>query len=123
MARTKLTGPGVQRLQTLEEATIQLQTLHSIVEKMAMAFRAQQPLHPFVQQLRRASVPLADTLKGHYGQLADQVTALYLVASRGGGDRVRVNNLREAIGGLRSALDVAMRKVWEDYGESEQEVE
>ena len=119
MARPKLTGAGTQRLATLEEAGLQLQVLHTIVEKMAMALRAQQPLQPFVQQLRRASVPLAETLKGHYGMLADQVTALYLVATRGGGDRVRVNNLRESIGGLRSALDIAARKVYEDFGEEE----
>jgi hypothetical protein len=118
MARPPLTGAGMQRIQTLEEAGLQLQTLHGIVEKMAMALRAQQPLQPFVQQLRRASVPLADTLKGHYGTLGDQVTMLYLVATRGGGDRVRVNNLREAVGSLRSALDIAMRKVYEDYAES-----
>ncbi|HSJ62430.1 MAG TPA: hypothetical protein VK922_00870 [Gemmatimonadaceae bacterium] len=118
MARPPLTGAGMQRIQTLEEAGLQLQTLHGIVEKMAMALRAQQPLQPFVQQLRRASVPLADTLKGHYGTLADQVTMLYLVATRGGGDRVRVNNLREAVGSLRNALDIATRKVYEDHAES-----
>jgi hypothetical protein len=117
MARPKLTGAGVQRLQTLEEAAILLQTLHGIVEKMAMALRAQQPIQPFVQQLRRASVPLADLLKGHYGLLSDQVTSLYLVATRGGGERARVNNLREAVGGLRNALEIAERKVYEDFGE------
>ena len=119
MARPKLTGPGVQRLQTLEEAAVLLQTLHGIVEKMAMALRAQQPIQPFVQQLRRASVPLADLLKGHYGLLSDQVTGLYLVATRGGGERARVNNLRETIGGLRNALEIAERKVYDDFGESE----
>lgn len=107
----------MQRLATLEEAGLQLQTLHGIVERMAMALRAQQPLQPFVPQLKRASVPLATTLKGHYGMLADQVTSLYLVATRGGGDRVRVNNLREAVGSLRSALDIAERKLYEDFGE------
>ena len=121
MARPKLTGPGVQRLQTLEEATVLLQTLHSIVEKMAMALRAQQPIQPFVQQLRRASVPLAGLLKGHYGMLADQVTALYLVATRGGSERVRVTNLREAVGGLRNALEIAERKVYEDFGEPDED--
>lgn len=119
MARPKLSGQGVQRIQTLEEAAILLQNLHGIVEKMALALRAQQPLQPFVQTLRRASVPLADLLKGHYGLLSDQVTGLYLVATRGGGDRVRVNNLREAVGSLRNAIDIAMRKVYEDYGEEE----
>lgn len=121
MARPKLTGPGVQRLQTLEEAAVLLQTLHGIVEKMAMALRGQQPIQPFVQQLRRASVPLADLLKGHYGLLSDQVTGLYLVATRGGGERARVNNLRETIGGLRNALEIAERKVYDDFGEPEDE--
>jgi hypothetical protein len=120
LARPKLTGSGVQRLQTLEEANAKLQTLHGIVEKMAMAVRSQQPIQPWVQSLKRSAVPLAGLLKGHYGMLADQVTGLYLVATRGGGDRIRVNNLREAIGGLRSALEIAERKVYEDFGEPEE---
>lgn len=120
MARPNLTGAGAQRLQTLQDATVMLRTLHGIVEKMAMALRAGQPLQPFSQQLKRASTPLAELLKGHYGLLSDQVTALYLVSTRGGGDRVRVNNLREAIGGLRNSLEIAERKVYEEYGVEEE---
>jgi hypothetical protein len=48
--------------------------------------------------------------------LSDLVTGLYLVSTRGGSDRVRVSNLREAIGGLRNALEIAERKVYEEYG-------
>ncbi|HUF31148.1 MAG TPA: hypothetical protein VMM77_10910, partial [Gemmatimonadaceae bacterium] len=55
--------------------------------------------------------------------LSDQVTGLYLVSTRGGGDRVRVSNLREAIGGLRNALEIAERKVYEEYGEKKEEQE
>lgn len=120
MARPNLTGAGAQRLQTLQDATVMLQALHGIVEKMAMALRAGQPLQAFSQQLKRASTPLAELLKGHYGLLSDQVTGLYLVSTRGGGDRVRVNNLREAIGGLRNALEIAERKVYEEYGVKEE---
>ena len=119
MVRPNLTGAGAQRLQTVQDATLMLQALHGIVEKMAMALRAGQPLQPYSQKLKRASTPLAELLKGHYGLLSDQVTALYLMSTRGGGDRVRVNNLREAIGGLRNALEIAERKVYEEYGVKE----
>jgi hypothetical protein len=33
---------------------------------------------------------------------------------------VRVSNLREAIGGLRNALEIAERKVYEEYGVKEE---
>jgi hypothetical protein len=121
MVRPKVTGAGMQRLQTLDEALPHVQTLHSLTERMALAVRTGQPLHPIAQQLKRASVPLADLLKGHFGMLSDQVTHLYLVASRGGGDRVRVNNLREAVGAIRNAIDIAVRKVYEDYAEPDKD--
>lgn len=123
MARPKLSGAGMVRMQTLEEALPYVQTLHSITERMALAVKSQQPILPFVQQLKRAATPLASHLKGHFGAMADQVTGLYLVASRGGGDRIRVNNLREAVGSLRNGIDVAMRKIYEEYGEEEAEGE
>src|SRR5215217_488734 len=121
MARPKLTGAGQQRLKALEESALQVQTLHGLVERMAMAHRQAQPLHPFVQQFRRAVVPLLDLLKGQYGPIADQVTHMVLLATRGGNDRMRVNSLREGVGGIKSALDVATRKLYEDYVEKEKD--
>jgi hypothetical protein len=121
MARPKLTGAGQQRQKALEESMLQVQMLHGLVERMAMAHRQAQPLHGFVQQFKRAVVPLTDLLKGQYGPIADQVTHMVLIATRGGNDRTRVNALREGLGSVKSALDVSMRKLYEDYAEEPDE--
>ena len=59
MIRTCLVGPqldgaGVAKMETLEEATAQLQRIHGIVERMAMAVRSQQNTTQFGSQIRRA---------------------------------------------------------------------
>ena len=120
MARPKLTGAGQQRQKTLEESGLQVQMLHGLVERMAMAHRQGQPLHPLVQQFRRAVVPLTDLLRGQYGPIADQLTHMVLLATRGGNDRSRVNSLREGLGGIKSALEVATRKLYEDYVDADE---
>lgn len=120
MARPQVSGAGAQRLKTLEEAGLLLQGLHSIVERMALAAKVQQPIQPYVGQFRRAAVPVADLLKGHFGPIADQVTALNLLATRSGRDRLRVNGLREGIAAIRNSLDVAGRKVYEQFAVEEE---
>lgn len=115
MARTQLTGIGTQLMHTLEEAATHLQRLHGIVEKMAMAHKLQQPTAPFGQQLRRAATPLVGMLKVQYSFLADQVSGLILVATRGGNEQRKVAALREGVGQLRSALEIATNKVYEQH--------
>lgn len=115
MARPQLTGAGTQLIQTLDDALTHLQRLHGIVEKMAMAAKVKQPLAPFGQQLRRAAQPLVGVLKGRYGTLADQVSTLILIATRGGNEQRRVSALREGIGQLRMQIDVAVNKVYEHH--------
>lgn len=119
MARPQLTGPGQQRLQALEDAMAQMGLLHSIVERMALAFKNQQPLQPFGQQLRRAAPPIADLLKGQYGTIADQITQLTLVATRGGGDRAKITALREGVAGVKASIEIAQRKVFEQFAVEE----
>ena len=123
MSRTQLTGAGTQLVQTLEDAGAHVQRLHGIVEKMAMAHRLQQPTAPFGQQLRRAATPLVGLLKVQYSFLADHVSGLILVATRGGNEGRKVSALREGIGQLRAQLEVAMNKVYEQHAVEEEESE
>ena len=115
MARTQLTGVGTQLMHTLEDAATHVQRLHGIVEKMAMAHKLQQPTAPFGQQLRRAATPLVGMLKVQYSVLADQVSGLILIATRGGNEQRKISALREGVGQLRSALEIAMNKVSEHH--------
>lgn len=115
MARTQLTGVGTQLMHTLEEAATHVQRLHGIVEKMAMAHKLQQPTAPFGQQLRRAAAPLVGMLKVQYSVLADQVSGLILVATRGGNEQRKVSALREGVGQLRAQIEIAMNKVSEQH--------
>jgi hypothetical protein len=115
LARTQLTGAGTQLLHTLEDAATHLQRLHGIVEKMAMAHKLQQPTAPFGQQLRRAGAPLVGLLKTQYSTLADQVSGLILVATRGGNEQRKVSALREGVGQLRAQLEIATNKVYEQH--------
>ena len=115
MSRARLTGVGTQLVQTLEDAATHLHRLHGIVEKMAMAQKLQQPTAPFGQQLRRAAAPLVGLLKAQYGVLADQVSGLILVATRGGNEQRKISALREGVGQLRSQIEIASNKVYEHH--------
>jgi hypothetical protein len=122
MGRTQLTGVGTQLMHTLEDAATHVQRLHGIVEKMAMAHKLQQPTAPFGQQLRRAATPLVGMLKVQYSVLADQVSGLILIATRGGNEQRKISALREGVGQLRSAIEIAMNKVFEQHAmETEEE--
>jgi hypothetical protein len=115
LSRTQLTGAGTQLVHTLEDAATHLQRLHGIVEKIAMAHKLQQPTAPFGQQLRRAGAPLVGLLKVQYSSLADQVSGLILIATRGGNEQRKVSALREGVGQLRAQLEVATNKVYEQH--------
>jgi hypothetical protein len=120
MVRPQLTGAGTQLLHTLEDAATDVQRLHGIVEKMAMAHKLQQPTAPFGQQLRRAATPLVGRLKVQYGILADQVSAMILIATRGGNENRKISSLRETVGQLKSQIEIAMNKVYEQHAVEEE---
>ena len=113
-AGPKLDGAGAAKMATLEAATSHLQRVHGIVERMAIALRSKEPLSNYGPQVKRAAAPLVGLLKGQFGMISDQATALILVASRaGGGDQQRVRSLREAVGQIRQSLEIANAKVRE----------
>ena len=99
------------KMHTLEEAVTQLQSLHAVVERIAMAVRSNQSTQPLMAQLRRVGQPLAAALKAQFGMISDQVIAMMLAATRGGNDQMRVRALREGIATIRQALEISIAQV------------
>jgi hypothetical protein len=115
MAGPKLDGAGVQKMNTLDEAATQLQRLHGIVETYALALKRNQPTSLYGMQLKRAIAPLVGLLKPQFGLISDQAAALNLVAGRGGSEQAKLRQLREGVGGLRQALEIAVVRVKDNH--------
>ena len=111
----KLDGAGHAKMETLDEATAQLQRIHGIVERMAIAVRSQQDTAQFGAQIRRAGSPLVGLLKGQFGMISDQVTAMLLIATRGGGEQHKLRALRESVAQLRIQLEIAVTRTKEKH--------
>jgi hypothetical protein len=62
-------------------------------------------------QVKRALTPLVGLLKPQFGLIADQVASMNLVAGRGGSEDAKVRNLREGVGALKQALEIAAVRV------------
>ncbi|HEX6599488.1 MAG TPA: hypothetical protein VF034_09225 [Gemmatimonadaceae bacterium] len=115
MAGPKLDGAGVQKMNTLDEAATQLQRLHGIVETYALALKRNQPTSLYGMQVKRAISPLVGLLKPQFGLIADQAAALNLVAGRGGSEVAKIRQLREGVGSLRQALEIAVVRVKDNH--------
>jgi hypothetical protein len=115
MAGTKLDGAGAQKMKTLEEALSTMQTIHGHVERMAIDVKNQRGAGIIPQQIKRIAVPLQGQLKGQFGMIADQVSAMILSTGRGGGEQTKVRALREYVGQIRQALDIMTAKVKEQH--------
>ena len=115
MGATKLDGAGAQKMKTLEEALMTLQTIHGMVERMAMEVQNQRPLGVMPMQLKRMAAPLVGQLKGQFGMIADQLLTMLLVAGRGGGEKLKVRAYREHVAQIRTALEMAQNKVKKDH--------
>ncbi len=116
MAGPKMDGAGTVKIKTLEEALDKVQTLHGIVERMAVEMRSNKPTQAFGMQLRRQGTPLVGLLKGQFGMISDQVAALILIATRsGGGDQAKLRALREAVAQTRTALEIAVTRTREAH--------
>jgi hypothetical protein len=112
MARPTVDGPGQAKLQTLDDAMAIAQSLHGIVERMAIAVRGQQPTAGFAQQIKRTGTPLVGMLRSQFMLIADLSADLMLVATRGGGgDQAKLRALRERVAHLKTALELAQTQV------------
>lgn len=58
MPSTKLDFAGMMKLKTLGEATLTLQKIHALVERMAVEVKAQRPVGAMTQQIKRVATPL-----------------------------------------------------------------
>jgi hypothetical protein len=108
---SKIDGAGLAKLETLEHAVTLVQRLNTVVERMAQAQRMQQPLAQFRQQIQRAAAPVASLLKTQFEPIADMVTNLVLVSTRGGSDTQKVRSLRESVAQIRVQLEAAESRV------------
>jgi hypothetical protein len=115
MAGIKLDGAGIEKIKTLDEAGMQLQRLHGIVETYALSLKRAQPTSLYSTRVKRALTPLVGLLKPQFGLISDQVAALNLVAGRGGSETTKVRLLREGVGNIRQALEIAATRVRENH--------
>ena len=115
MAGVKLDGAGAAKMRTLEDALATLQTIHGQVERMAIDVKNNRGTGVTPGQIKRTAGPMQGQLKGQFGVIADQVTAMVLSMGRGGGEQAKVRMLREYVGQIRTALDMAQTKVKERH--------
>jgi hypothetical protein len=108
---TRIDGPGLAKLETLEQAVTHVQRLNTIVERMAQSQRMQQPLAAYRQQIQRAATPVASLLKPQFEPISDMVTNLILITTRGGSDQQKVRSLRESVAQIRAQLEAADGRV------------
>jgi hypothetical protein len=108
MAGIKLDAAGQNKIKTLDEALLLLQRIHGLVEMYAVAIKNGQATGSFVQNIRRQLPTLAANLKGQFGMISDQVTAVNLAASRGASEAVRLRQLREGVAQIKQAIEIAM---------------
>ncbi len=115
MAGVKLDGAGAQKMKTIEEALKTLQTIHGMVERMSIEVKNQKGAGVIPQQIKRIATPLQGQLKGQFGLIADQVSAMILASGRGGGDQLKVRAMREFVAQIRTALEISAAKVKDQH--------
>jgi hypothetical protein len=108
MAGVKLDTAGLNKLKVLDDATIQLQRIHGIVEQYAMALKREQPTSTYSMNLRRQLPSLSENLKSYFGMIADQVMSLNLATTRGSSEQVKVRSLREGVAQIRQSIEIAI---------------
>jgi hypothetical protein len=119
MATLRLDTTGLNKMKALDDATVQLQRIHGLVEQYAMALKRNQPTAAYVMNLRRQIPALAENLKSYFGLIADQITSVHLAASRGTSEQVRLRTLREGVAQIRQSLEIAAAQTKEKHAISE----
>lgn len=118
MTATKLTAAGAQMMTTLDESLVILQRVHGLVEQMNLAQKNGKNTSIFGLQIRRVAEPMVGKLKGQFGVIADQVSALILIGTRGGNEIAKIRGLQAQIGMLRTTIDMARNKVKAQHSEA-----
>lgn len=112
---TRIDGPGLAKLETLEHALTLVQKLNTIVERMAQSQRMMQPLAQYRQQIQRAAAPIASLLKPQFEPISVMLTNLVIVSTRGGSDQQKVRSLRESVAQIKAQLDASMGRVRKEH--------
>jgi len=86
-----------------------------MVERMAIEVKNSGSVGILPNQIKRNAGTLQGQLKGQFGMIADMFAAMILSAGRGGSEVVRLRVLREHVGQIRTALDMAASKVKKDH--------
>lgn len=107
-AGPKLDGAGTVKLVTLNEALMKMQSVHGMVERMAVEVKGKKPIGPMAMQLKRLIVPLIGQLKAQFQLISDQLVGMNLVAGRGGGDELKIRAYREGVAQIRTQLEIAI---------------
>ncbi len=111
---TKLDGPGTAKMSALEEAQTQVQHIHGLIERMAMAVKNGQNSSATQAQIRRAASPLVGKLKSQFAAISDLIASMLLSGTRGA-EQQRVRAFREGIAQVRAQIDIAATKVREQH--------
>lgn len=115
MAGIKLDGAGTQKMKTLEEALLTIQTLHGLTERMAVDVKNNRGVGVTPGQIKRIATNLQGQLKAQFGLVADQVAGMIIALGRGGGEQGKVRVMREAVAQIRTALEINAAKVKKDH--------
>jgi len=114
MAATKLDGAGTQKMKTLEEAMMSLQSIHGMVERMGVEVKNSGSVGILPNQIKRSAGTLQGQLKGQFGMIAELVSAFLLSSTRSAGnDQNKVRGLREGVAQIRVQLELAVAKTIE----------
>jgi hypothetical protein len=116
----KLDGAGIQKMKTIDEALIQIQRLHGVVEMYALTLKQNKPTTLYSSQIKRLIFPLVGLLKPQFGLVADQIAALGLSSTRGGSEQVKVRVLREGVASIRMALEIAIVRIKDNHAVKEE---
>ena len=115
MSATKLDGVGTELMKTLTESLMTLQSIHSLVERLAVEVKLGRPAGMLPLQIKRLAAPMQGQLSGKFGPISDQAAQMVLAAGRGGSETIRVRALREHIGQIRFALETGVTRVREQH--------
>jgi lysophospholipid acyltransferase (LPLAT)-like uncharacterized protein len=108
MAGLILDSMGTQKMKTLDDAVLQVQRLHGLIETLNMNAKKGSPSQSVVASIKRQLTTLAANLKSHFGMISDLVTNVYISSSRGSSDAARARVLREGLASIKQAIDIGI---------------
>lgn len=120
MAGLKLDSTGNIKMVTLEEAHVLYSRIHSAIEQWAQAIKQNQNTSMFMMNIKRTLPQLASKLKGQFGMISDQVTAMNLVMTRGGAEAPKVRAMREGIAQVKQAMEIAVTQTKDKHAVHEE---